>query len=493
MIQSITLLLIAFLLLLLAFLYSKKPQIAITLIVICGFLLRLYVSNDPILHEWDEKYHALVAKNLMNNPFSPCLYKTTILDYNYKDWTTNHIWLHKPPLTLWSIAVWLKIFGLNEFGVRFGSLLFSTLSLLLTYFIATKLYNNKIGLLATFFQSINGFIIEVAGGRTATDHVDTLLLFLVELGVFLILYSGLLFKQKHTSILTIGFIMGLAVLCKWMVGLIILPLFIFYNVVVKGFNTNKIFFQTFLLTNTAIFISIPWFVYTYMNFPKEFEWEQLFNAKHLTESLEGHNHPWYFFIDNARINWNESIYIVFLIFVYNIYKKRNKSDLFILFWMSIPFIFFSLTATKMAGYVLIGVPPIFIMLALFCEKLWNKENEKYIMFKKILAALVVCFAIRYCFERVKPFQIFEKELTIKVNIDILRQNLSNDKNNIVFGFNQSINAMFYLDCISYPNYPTIEQFHNIDTLNYSIICVENGNVPDFIKAKKDIKLLKINE
>jgi|GEM_PF-2475173 len=44
-------------------------------IVILAAALRIWLcSTDSYLHEWDERYHALVAKNLLLHPLKPTLY-----------------------------------------------------------------------------------------------------------------------------------------------------------------------------------------------------------------------------------------------------------------------------------------------------------------------------------------------------------------------------------------------------------------------------------
>src|SRR5687768_9021004 len=73
-------------------------KVAIFLLLFCGFLLRIYASGDSFLHEWDERYHAVVAKNLIQHPLTPTLYKDPALPYDYRDWSANHIWVHKQPL-----------------------------------------------------------------------------------------------------------------------------------------------------------------------------------------------------------------------------------------------------------------------------------------------------------------------------------------------------------------------------------------------------------
>ena len=67
---------------------------AILLILLCGLILRVYTSTDLYLHDWDERYHALVAKNLIGHPLIPTLYDDPILPYDFRNWVGNHIWLH---------------------------------------------------------------------------------------------------------------------------------------------------------------------------------------------------------------------------------------------------------------------------------------------------------------------------------------------------------------------------------------------------------------
>ena len=165
----------------------QKGQItrALCLIIALGFLVRLFVSCDFYLHEWDERYHALVAKNLIDNPLKPLLYAHPILPYDYTQWASNHVWLHKQPFALWMMALSLKIFGIHELALRLPSILVSTCSICLTFQIAKRLFNQKIALIAAFLHSINGLLIELVGGRAATDHIDVFFCFLVELSVYL--------------------------------------------------------------------------------------------------------------------------------------------------------------------------------------------------------------------------------------------------------------------------------------------------------------------
>jgi 4-amino-4-deoxy-L-arabinose transferase-like glycosyltransferase len=104
---------------------EEKFRLAVLLLVICGLAIRIYISTDLFLHTWDERYHALVAKHLIQHPFRPTLYDNPVLPYDYRNWTANHIWLHKQPLPLWTMAASLSLFGVHEIALRLpSSLLF---------------------------------------------------------------------------------------------------------------------------------------------------------------------------------------------------------------------------------------------------------------------------------------------------------------------------------------------------------------------------------
>src|SRR6185295_14523546 len=108
--------------------FQKKETVSLTLLLLGAFALRLFlILRDPFLHDWDEHFHALVAKNMIAHPFMPMLLANPVFPYNYKDWTSNHIWLHKQPLFLWQMALSMKLFGVNLFALRLPSALMGTI------------------------------------------------------------------------------------------------------------------------------------------------------------------------------------------------------------------------------------------------------------------------------------------------------------------------------------------------------------------------------
>ena len=171
--------------------------------------------------------------------------------------------------------------------------------------------NQKLALLAAFFHAINGLVIEISVGRITTDHIDTTFFFFLELGLYLSLrFAG---KNRFGTLLLIGIVMGLAVLTKWYIGFFILPMFCLANF--SKSSLGKVIVQSCIIALIAFPIFYSWQDYIHQTFPKEAAWESNYNFKHLLEAIEGHAHPWWYYLDEARMGWNELIYVVFLTFL----------------------------------------------------------------------------------------------------------------------------------------------------------------------------------
>lgn len=462
---------------------------ALFIIIFTGLGLRLFCSLDPILHLWDERYHALVAKNIIAQPLEPKLYKEHLIVYDYKNWTNNKIWLHKQPIPLWSMAFSMKVFGISEFSARLPSLFISSLSVFLTFYIGLLLFNsNKIGLIAAFFQSINGLVIELSSGRVATDHIDTFFLFFIELSLVFILLN--VRKNKKSYLFCAGIACGLAILTKWLPALIIFPLYLIINL--KSKSNSHLFIDLIILSAMTLLIALPWQIYAHSVFPLEYLWEQHYNKLHFSDELEGHGQPWWYFINRIRINVNEMIYIVLLWFAYYTSKSRDflRENLFLLVYIAIPFLFFSIAKTKMQGYLLFTFPAYFIMTALFIEKLQFRKmgdlyKSKFIKFKILFIIAIFSLAIRYGLERVKPFKSNNKERLAKNELT----STNFPSNSVLFNIPCPIELMFYTDCIAYPFIPDSILINKLHSQNYNLFIVDNGNLSNDIHNNS--RLIKI--
>ncbi len=470
-----------------------KDKISISLfsILLSGLILRLFCASDPMIHKWDERYHALVAKNIIEQPLEPKLYLNTPLPFDYKNWTSNAIWLHKQPSTLWTMAASMALFGVDEVSVRLPSVILSLFSILLTFFIALLLFqSNTIGLIAAFLQSINGLIIELSAGRVATDHIDTYFLFFIELSILFLLIH---FKKSNLIYLIIaGVACGLAILTKWLPALIIFPLYLIIHFKSKSFKQQ--IFELCILSITILLIFLPWQVYALMHFPLEYLWEQKYNMLHFTQGLEGHDKDWWYFIDRIRIVINESIYLVLLWFIIHSFNKIyfDKKYIFLIVYISIPLIVFSLAKTKMQGYLLFTFPAYFIIIGIFIEHIIASSHQKMNflnskLLKNIIVFTILSLSFRYGIERVKPFETHHLERLAKS--ELMGTQFPNKS--ILFNISCPIEVMFYTNSIAYTQIPDSNMIEQLITDNYNLFIVEDNKVNDDIMNDNRIKKIRL--
>lgn len=369
-----------------------------------GLFLRTRLAMDNYLHQWDERFHALVSKNMMDHPLKPALYETPVLKYDYKEWYANHIWLHKQPLPLWLISASYAAFGISEFTTRLPSLLFSLLAIYITFLLGRHFFSERTGLLAAFFMTINGLVLEIGSGRIATDHYDLLFMAFIEISVLFAWRSSVSKKTWHTLIC--GVFMGLAVITKWLPCLVIL---IIHYCLLKNTNTarKELLKQLGLSFLTCLMIAAPWQIYILTMYPLEAKWEYFHHWLHVTEELDGRTGNGYlYFIDKIRMNYSEIVYMPLLFFAWRLYQTKFKDYrlLALFIWLFIPILFFSFVSTKMQGYILFICPALFILTAEFFFELkaqlvnW-KERKVLLVFSWMVLIAILVLPIRYCYER----------------------------------------------------------------------------------------------
>ena len=110
-----------------------NSNIFIMLFLFAITMLRFRNLGHQTIKYWDELFHAIVSRNLMKHFLMPTLYDQPFLSYDYTNWTHNYIWLHKPPIPLWQIAISYHLFGVNTFALRLPSAILSILAVFITW------------------------------------------------------------------------------------------------------------------------------------------------------------------------------------------------------------------------------------------------------------------------------------------------------------------------------------------------------------------------
>ncbi|MDD2385524.1 MAG: glycosyltransferase family 39 protein [Bacteroidales bacterium] len=478
-----------------AFLHFKcKYKISLFILILGGLLLRLTISSDAYLHPHDEKYHALVAKNMVTHPFTPTLYEKPVHEVDYRNWAANHIWLHKQPVPLWTMALSISIFGTNEFAVRLPSILLSSLGIWVLYQISLFFFNSKnqrtIAWLSAFLFAINGLILELTGGRIATDHYDVFFMIFILIAI----YFTIKFVQTEKPIYNIitGFFIGLAVLTKWLPAFIVIALWLILIYDTQKFKFKTIVLNLILLFSVTLIVFLPWQIYIFTAFPTEAAYTSSFNLRHLTEVLDEQTGAIYYYLLRMGTNYGELIYLplVFLM-VYILKNYRDYKKLSLAVWIFIPLIFFSVAKTKMQAYILFIAPALFMITAWFWSSIKDvkmKGFNKYI--KYLVLGLVIILPLRYSIERIKPFSDIDRKPIWVSNLKSIDKTGIPEKS-VLFNFPYPIEAMFYTDFTAYSLLPSLIELEKFYADEYNVFIHLKDNVPPEILNNSKFKCIKI--
>jgi len=462
-----------FFLLILWLCYRRKSKQVhcLAAILVLGLLLRIATAQDPFLHTWDERFHALVAKNLIEAPLKPVLYAKPLLPYDFREWSNNHIWLSKPPLALWPMAVSIHWFGTNEIAVRLPSILFSTLSILLTFFIGRRLFGEWQGVLAACLHAMHGRLIEVAAGRLSSDHVETLFLFFVEWAMLLIVKYYQKATRPANLALGIGLLTGLAFLCKWIAALFVPILWLAIGLWMRR-PIWELVKHGVVIALSASAVAAPWLIFMLYAYPEEATYLLRAVLLPVSETIQGHQGPWYYFLDQARLYYGELIYLPMLWLGFVIWRKPKRFSIVVTaIWIALPILLLSMMETKRSTYLLLTAPGFFLLTAVcfywLIRKHWEKGSLRYL--SRFAAALLVLLPIRYSIERVKPFANFAEEQQWTQALKTLPSSIPFPSEQVVlFQEPYPIQAMFYTGFTAYPWTPDTTMLQELRAKGYRV-------------------------
>jgi hypothetical protein len=486
----------------------------------------MYAGSDLFLHTWDERYHALVAKHLALHPLVPTLYDHPLLPYDYRDWRANHVWLHKPPLALWLMAASMRLLGTDEIAMRLPSLLLSALGVFLTWVIGAHLCGRRVGLLAAAFQATNGYLLQLPGGRVAVDHVDNALLFFVELAIFLAVLQARSRRHWWAWLPAIGAATGLAVLAKWLPGLLPIPVWMAMTHAAppssgapldggasgadrrqRRADWGRLLGGLAVIAAVCMAVVLPWQLYIRHAFPLEARWESAYNLKHLLVPIEGlGGSPLYHLLHMPRF-FGELIYLPvawFLVQLVQLLRRSRAGPLQrpadplppLAAWLLLPYVAFSFAATKLGGYVMVAAPALFIVEASFWFWLWDRRPARQPdRRRRALAAtltwgvliLLPLLPLRYTVERLKIRPSYDRNPPWVRALRELPARLGPGPV-VLFHLDRPLEAMFYTPYTAYEGLPSPLEIRRLTGAGYRVVVLDAAAAPPSLSGVPGVEL-----
>lgn len=368
-----------------------------SLAAVCAgaFMLRLYAAHlDPFLHDWDEKFHALVARNFMDDPLLPVLKKGIVIPYDYKAWCCNEIWVHKQPLFMWQMAASMKLFGISEFAVRYPSVLMGALMVPMIYGIARRLTDNRhIAFGSALLLCFCNYHLELISGYHGMDHNDTAFGFYVLASIWA--YSEYLHSSKRMKwALLIGLFAGCAILNKWLTGLLVYSAWgINVLIMMRSKEAGKEIINILCSVAMCVLVFLPWQLYIHYRFPVEAAHEMEYNTRHVFEMVEGHGGSTWFYLGRFAEYFGAYVWLVVpvgLLVAIITPKYLLKNKILIIAPIVIVFCFFSLIVqTKITSYFFVVAPLCYILIAIALNFLVKITRLPTFIFLPLI--VIACF------------------------------------------------------------------------------------------------------
>jgi 4-amino-4-deoxy-L-arabinose transferase-like glycosyltransferase len=277
-------------------------------------------------------------------------------------------WLEKPVLYYWLAAACLAVLGENETAARLPSVVAGVLFVGATAFTGWRLYGAAAGLHAGF--ALATAMLPFAYGRAAA--MDMLLAATVTAGTGLMALSMLGLARPRAMVAAAAFF-GLATLAKGPLG-IVLPGLIAggYLLVTREREAARPLLSA---AAWAVFaaVALPWYALILRAQGRAFVDVFLLdhNVARFTSEIHRHPGPPYYYVPvllAGLFPWSGFV----LPAIGAARPRLHRADLFVLLWLALPFVFFSVAGSKLPGYILPCCAPLALLIGRAAEALTRR-------------------------------------------------------------------------------------------------------------------------
>jgi len=330
----------------------RRPELhrftePLTLLLLAGVCYALFFHglSDIGLIGPDEPRYAAVAREM----------------YRSGDYVTPRLngmaWFEKPVLMYWGAAASYAIFGVGEFGSRFPSAFGATLCVFFVYFCCRRLWGKPTAISACLIlaSSVGYF----AFARAASMDMPLTVCLTMALLSFLTGYNSNSPDRRGWFIAFYAFI-GFGVLAKGPVAIALPAMSLFGYLLFRGRPSEwKEWYPRYAWIILAI--AAPW--YLAVIWINGFEFVRIFfinqNIERFTSTVHGHSRPFYFYIpDFLMLTFPWTFLILPML-----RRTFDRNDRILAWWTIVPLVFFSLSGSKLPGYILPSVPALVMLFA----------------------------------------------------------------------------------------------------------------------------------
>ncbi len=274
------------------------------------------------------------------------------------DWITPTLggipWLEKPPLYYWQAMIAFRLFGVSDWAARLPSV-FDTFLMVLAVYWFLRRFRSGLQIDGALVLATSAGVIGFARAAS-TDMPLTAAFTIAMLAWYASFESG---EKKYLAVFY-GFL-ALGALAKGPVA----PLLAFGVVVIFAAlqRSGRIILSTLWVPGLllGVAMAIPWYGLVQLRNPQFFH---VFIVEHnlarFGSNLYHHPEPFWYFLPVTFLGWLPWSIIAIAALVAALRQLRNPTSdtlrLFLLIWIGLVVIFFSISQSKLPGYVLPAIP-----------------------------------------------------------------------------------------------------------------------------------------
>lgn len=280
------------------------------------------------------------------------------------DWVSPHFmglrYFEKPAAGYWVIAASQALFGQNLFGVRFASALSMGLSVLLCFLIARRLWNEP---RKSFACALLYMSFTVVAGQAGYANLDPQFAFWVNLSLVALWFA--LDSDRRGPRLTGWAVLGLACGMGFMTkGFLawLLPVLIALPFMIWQKRWRELLVYGPVAIIVAIAVSLPWALAIHSQEPDY--WRFFFWHEHIRRFAGDdaqHDAPWWFYLP-LLVAFSLPWVALLPSALRQAWTTRGQVRIgFLLLWLVMPLLFFSLSNGKLPSYILPCLLPLALL------------------------------------------------------------------------------------------------------------------------------------
>lgn len=353
----------------------------------CAFLF-FYGMGQFGLIGADEPRYAQVAREMLER----------------HDWITpvlgGHPWLEKPPLYYWQAMLAYSMLGVTDVAARVPAAIDATLLVIAVYLFFRRFRRSVEADAALITASCAGVI-----GYAHAASMDMALAATFAIGML----SWWAWREsgKRIYLATFYVLMALGMLAKGPVApFLAAAVIVLFALAAREF---RVVVRTLWLPGIFLFcaIALPWYLAVQMRNPQFFrEFLLQHNLARFSSDLYHHRQPFWYYLPItavALVPWTVFVIVAFVESVRTWWAERKsvspepdlgwQFSLFACCWLVVPVGFFSLSRSKLPGYILPAIPAGAVLLADYLRRHLAHEEEEQESVSKGLAVLHALVAV----------------------------------------------------------------------------------------------------